>query len=179
MSEQGSAPVGLSDAERVSELPIDGLEANPYQPRREFDPASLAELADSLRRHGVLQPLMVRRAGETYQLVAGERRLRAARLAGLERVPVRLCDYSDEQMLEVALVENLQREDLGALEAAEAYRQLMERFGLTQEQVAGRVGKSRPAVANTVRLLSLPPFIQQSLRSGEITEGHARALVGV
>jgi ParB family chromosome partitioning protein len=179
MSEELREPGVPSIGRDVVEVPIDIVTPNPFQPRREFDEVALEELAASIRRHGVLQPVVVRAVGDGYQLVAGERRLRAARAAGLDRIPARVSVYSDAQMLEVALVENLQREDISALEAAEAYHQLSDRFGLTQEQISRRVGKSRSAVANTMRLMSLPPFIQQSLRAAEITEGHARALLSV
>lgn len=179
MTDDSREPGVPSIYPEVMEIPIEAVTPNPFQPRREFDVVALEELAVSIRRHGVLQPVVVRAVGDGYQLVAGERRLRAARAAGLTALPARVSAYSDAQMLEIALVENLQREDISALEAAEAYRLLSDRFGLTQEQIARRVGKSRSAVANTMRLLSLPPFIQQSLRAAEITEGHARALLSV
>jgi ParB family chromosome partitioning protein len=139
----------------------------------------LAELAESIRAHGVLQPLIVRRAGDGYQLVSGERRWRASQQAGLSKVPAILKELDDREMLEVALVENVQREDISPLEAAVAYKRLSEEFHLTQEEVAKRVGKSRPAVANTMRLLNLPPEIRHSLSEGKITEGHARALLSI
>lgn len=161
------------------ELALDKIEKNPYQPRKYFDSSKLNELAESVRQHGVLQPLVVREREGGFELIAGERRLEAAKRAGLESVPVivRVCE--DAESLELALVENVQREDIGALEAAAAYHRLMGEFGLSQEAVAQRVGKSRSAVANTLRLLNLPVEIQQSLSGGEITEGHARALLGL
>jgi ParB family chromosome partitioning protein len=172
----------------VAEVPISSIVPNPYQPRQTLVPESLAELADSIREHGVLQPLIVSTtlpedepgrelAQERYQLVAGERRLEAARAAGLTTVPVIIKEVSSRQMLALALVENLQRADLNPLEEASAYRQLMDEFGLTQEEVAAQVGKSRTAVANAVRLLKLPPLVKEALAEGRISEGHARALL--
>ncbi len=175
------ALIGEQDAmrprEAVVEIPVEEIRSNPYQPRQAMDDAALHELAESIREHGVLQPIVVRRAERGYQLVAGERRFRASQLAGLDRVPACVRDYSDQQALEVALVENLQREDISPLEAARAYRRLADEFRLTQEQIATKVGKSRSGVANTMRLLQLPPRLQRSLESGEITEGHARVLL--
>src|SRR5262245_9926729 len=155
------------------------ITANPEQPRRRFDPDALAALAESIRRHGLLQPLVVRRAEHGYELIAGERRLRAARQAGLEEVPVAVRQATPPERLELALIENLQREDLTALEEAEAYRQLIEVYGLTQEDIAQRVGKSRPAIANALRLLSLPDSVKAQLEAGELTPGHARAVLAV
>lgn len=176
------ALIGAQDAmrprETVVEIPVEAIRPNRYQPRQSMDDAALHELAESIRVHGVLQPIVVRRAEDGYELIAGERRFRAAQLAGLPRVPGCIRDYSDEQALEVALVENLQREDINPLEAARAYRRLSAEFGLTQEQIATKVGKSRSAVANTMRLLQLSGRAQHSLESGDITEGHARALLG-
>jgi ParB family chromosome partitioning protein len=167
----------------VDEVDIDLIAPNPEQPRSHFDPEALQELADSIREHGIIQPLIVSRlSGEragAYQLIAGERRLLAARQAGLQRVPVIVREASSQSLLELALVENLQRQDLGPLEEAAAFRRLNEEFGLTQEAIAARVGRSRPAVANSLRLLSLPPQIQASLASGQISAGHARALAGI
>ena len=151
------------------------ITANPEQPRRRFDPDALDALAESIRRHGLLQPLVVRHEAHGYQLIAGERRLRAAQRAGLEEVPVVVREATPPERLELALIENLQREDLTALEEAEAYRQLIEVYGLTQEEIAQRVGKSRPAIANALRLLSLPDSVKAQLESGELTPGHARA----
>jgi ParB family chromosome partitioning protein len=159
-------------------VPISVIAVNPYQPRRSFDPAALDELAESIRRHGILQPLTVRRREGGYELIAGERRLQAARMAGLTDVPVLIRECSDEESLELALVENLQREDLNPMEAAHSYRQLLEDFGLSQADVAERVGKSRSAVANTLRLLGLAPGMQEAVAGGIISEGHARALLG-
>ena len=155
------------------------ITANPEQPRRRFDPDALDALAESIRRHGLLQPLVVRHEAHGYQLIAGERRLRAAQRAGLEEVPVVVREATPPERLELALIENLQREDLTALEEAEAYRQLIEVYGLTQEEIAQRVGKSRPAIANALRLLSLPDSVKAQLESGELTPGHARAVLAV
>ncbi len=171
---------GDLESNMVQEIPVAQVRPNPYQPRRTFDEESLRELAESIRQVGVLQPIIVRKEGaEEYILVAGERRLRAAQMAGLERIPAIVRTPSEQQMLEMALIENLQREDINPIDAALAYRHLMEEFGLTQEQVAQRVGKSVPAISNTLRLLQLPPYIQESIQSGLISEGHGRALLMV
>lgn len=158
-------------------VPILAIAVNPYQPRRVFAPEALEELAESIRQHGILQPLTVRAHDGGYQLIAGERRLQAARKAGLAEVPVMVRECDDREMLELALVENLQREDLNPMEAAQSYQQLIDEFGLSQSEVAARVGKSRPAVANTLRLLGLPPAMQAAVAAGTISEGHARALL--
>lgn len=164
----------------VTEVVVDSITPNPRQPRTHFDEEALAELADSIRQHGILQPLVVRPVGKgKYELIAGERRWRAAQRAGLRQVPVVVRATDPKGSLELALIENLQRADIGALESARAYRQLMDEFGLTQEQVAERVGKSRAAVANTVRLLRLPERILQALEVGEVSEGHVRPLLGL
>ncbi len=161
------------------EVPIDVVRSNPYQPRRSMSDEELTELAASIRTHGVLQPLVVRADGEQYELISGERRLRAARMAGLSTVPVVVRQADEQQMLALALVENLQRSDLNPIEAASAYRRLMTEFGLTQEDIAGLVGKSRAAIANTLRLLSLAPQVQDLVVSGQLSEGHGRALAAV
>ena len=164
--------------ERAHEMKISEIEPNKQQPRREFDEQALAQLSESIARHGVLQPLIVRPLpGGSYQIVAGERRWRASRMAGLQTVPVIVRELSDRETAELALIENLQREDLSPVEEGEGYVTLMETYGMTQEQVAERVGKSRPAVANAVRLLSLPPEILELLKEGSITAGHARAIL--
>ena len=162
-----------------TEIALAELEANPFQPRRQFDQAALEELAATIRTHGVLTPVVVRRGPGGYQVVAGERRIRAARLAGLTRIPAVVKEASDAQALEMALVENLQREDLNPVEGAEAYRRLIEEFGLTQEGVAERVGRDRSSVANALRLLRLPRRVREDLASGTLSEGHARALLGL
>ncbi|MCS6803276.1 MAG: ParB/RepB/Spo0J family partition protein [Chloroflexota bacterium] len=170
---------------QLRDVDIDLIVPNPRQPRAHLDPEALADLAESIRQHGVLQPLIVtevaREPGRpaTYQIIAGERRWHAAKLAGLERVPVVIKEASEQQVLEWALVENIQRADLSPLEEAAAFRQLVEEFGLTQEQVAARVGRSRSAVANTLRLLRLPAEARELVASGALSEGHARALLMV
>lgn len=160
-------------------LPLALIDANPYQPRTVFHEAALQELVTSIEEHGVLQPVIVRPKGDRYQLVSGERRTLAARRAGLNLIPAMVQRYDNRRTLEVAIVENVQREDIGPLEAAEAYQRLMDEFGMTQAQVAQRVGKSRPAIANALRLLKLPAAIRESLARGEITEGHARSLLSI
>ncbi|MFZ4507974.1 MAG: ParB/RepB/Spo0J family partition protein [Fimbriimonas sp.] len=163
-----------------SEVPLDAIEPNLRQPRRHFDAAALEDLASSIRQHGVIQPLLVRPLTEgRYELIAGERRLRAAKIAGLTVVPVIVRSAGNQNSLELALIENLQREDIGPVECALAYRRLIDEFGITQEQAADKVGKSRTAVANTLRLLKLPAKILDGLAEGKITEGHARALLGI
>src|SRR5881396_211733 len=152
---------------------------NPEQPRRHFDDEALGQLADSIRRHGLLQPLVVRRIAGRFELIAGERRLQAAKRAGLEAVPVIVREARPEERLELALIENLQRENLTPLEEAEAYRHLMDVYGLTQEEIAQRVGKSRPAITNTLRLLTLPDAVKALLESAELTAGHARAVLSI
>ena len=162
--------------ELVQEVPVDKLLPNAFQPRTRFSEEALAELVESVKMHGILQPLVARRVGTDLQVIAGQRRLQAAKRAGLARVPVLIREASDREMLELALVENLQREDINPMEAAEAYQRLMSDFNLTQEQVAERVAKSRSGVANSLRLLGLPEPIRESLRNGEIDEGHGKAL---
>jgi ParB family chromosome partitioning protein len=165
-------------ASGLLEAPVRAIVPNPHQPRMQFDEEALRELAESIREHGLIQPLIVTRGHEDqYTLIAGERRWRAAQLAGLDSVPVVIKDVAPQQMLEMALVENVQRSDLNALEEALAYKELSEEFGLTQDQIAQRVGKSRVAVANTLRLLKLPEAIKARLADGLITEGHARTLL--
>jgi ParB family chromosome partitioning protein len=162
----------------LTEVPVHSIRPNPHQPRSIFDETALQELAASIREHGLIQPLIVTRAGEDrYTLIAGERRWRASQIAELETVPVLIKDAAPQQMLELALIENVQRADLNSLEEAFAYKQLSEEFGLTQEQVAQRVGKSRVAITNTLRLLKLPETIKARLADGSISEGHARALL--
>lgn len=166
------------DSGGVVTLRLSQIEPNRDQPRKIFSEEALNELADSIREHGVLQPLLVRPLpGSSYQLVAGERRWRASRMAGLQEVPVVIREMDEEQAMEIALIENLQREDLNAIEEATGYKQLMERYGMTQEQVAKRVGKSRPAIANALRLLNLPQKVMDMVGEGEVSPGHARALL--
>ena len=166
-------------AQGVAEVPLASITPNPRQPRSAIRDQDLVELAASIEEHGIIQPLIVARAPDGYQLIAGERRWRSARLAGLTTVPVIVKDAAPSEMLELALVENVQRADLNALEEAIAYRQLTEEFGLTQEQVARRVGKSRVSVANTLRLLKAARSVQEALLADRISEGHARALLGL
>ena len=163
-----------------TDVEVARITANPYQPRGRFDDEKFQELVNSVRVHGVLQPVVVRTKGEgEFELVAGERRLRAAKAAGLTRIPAVVRELTNEQSLEVALVENIQREDINALDAAIAYRRLSEEFGLSQEDLAFTVGKSRSAIANTMRLLTLPDSVKEEVRSGRISEGHARAILSV
>lgn len=167
-------------SEGVRSIPLGRVKPSPDQPRKRFDDASLGELAESIKRHGVIQPLIVEPDGEDgFRIVAGERRWRAAAMAGLRDIPVIVREFGLEKRLEVALVENVQREDLNPVDEAEAYRQLMEITALTQDQVAERVGKSRSAVANSLRLLNLPPDAMEALRSGLASAGHARAILAV
>jgi ParB family chromosome partitioning protein len=161
------------------EIPIDRIRDNPRQPRLHMADDALETLAASIRQHGIIQPILVTETIDGYQLVAGERRVRAARMAGLERVPAVVRQLADRDQLELALVENLQREDLDPIEAARAYRQLIDEFAFTQEDLASRVGRARSTVANTLRLLDLHPAVQAAIASGQVTEGHARAIGGL
>ena len=166
--------------QEVTRLPLQKVEPNPNQPRRRFDEEELQSLADSIAEHGILQPLAVRAMeGGFYQIIAGERRWRAARLAGLKEVPVVVVEADDRTVMELALIENLQRQDLNPIEEAEGYRVLTEEYGLTQEQAAARVGKSRPAVANALRLLALPEDVRSLVEKGELSAGHARAVLSL
>jgi len=168
-----------AESESLVEVPIDQIEVNPNQPRKVFDFTALDELAASIRASGVIQPIIVRRFGGAYQLIAGERRWRAARQAGLERIPAIVREATDAQSIELALVENLLREDLNPIEAAQAYQKLLAEFNWTQEELAQRIGKDRTSIANCLRLLRLPEDIQADLRSGRLTMGHARALLAL
>ena len=161
------------------EIATSRIQPNPHQPRKRFDPEGLASLTASIAEHGVLQPILVTEVVDGYQLVAGERRLRAAQAAGLERIPAVVRQLADRDQLELALVENLQREDLDPLETADAYRQLIDDFGLSQDEVATRVGRARSTVANTLRLLELAPGVQAAVADGRLSEGHGRALGGL
>lgn len=161
------------------EVPVDQIEPNPYQPRKDFDFKTLGDLTASIKASGVIQPVILRRQGAGYQLIAGERRWRAARQAGLERIPAIVREATDAQSLELALVENLLREDLNPIEEAEAYQQLLAQFASTQEDLAQRLGRDRSSIANALRLLRLPDEIQRDLRSGRLTMGHARALLAL
>ncbi len=179
-------PVGRQqESSGLMEVPVNSIVRNPLQPRQHMDEQALQELSNSIREHGLLQPLIVTQLGSDtgdaaarqYQLIAGERRLTAARMAGLSLVPVVVKEASDQQLLEMALVENIQRADLNVLEEANAYQQLSKEFGLSQQEIAAKVGKSRAAVANVMRLLRLPPDIQALVSEGDLSEGHARALL--
>ena len=166
--------------ETITKLPLQKVEPNPNQPRRSFDEEELQALADSIAEHGILQPLAVRALdGGFYQIIAGERRWRAARMAGLSEVPVVVLEADDRTVMELALIENLQRQDLNPMEEAEGYRVLMEDYGLTQEQAAARVGKSRPAVTNALRLLALPDEVREMVENGTLSAGHARAVLSL
>jgi len=158
---------------------IEEVQPNPFQPRKTFSDEQLQELVDSIREKGILQPLLVRRKSDGYELIAGERRWRAAQRAGLREIPILVRDVSDSEMLEISLIENIQRENLNPIEEAEAYKRLMEQFHLTQEEISKKVGKDRTTIANTVRLLRLPPEIKLSLAEGKITMGHARAFLSL
>ena len=168
-------------AGNITKIPLTKIERNPDQPRKKFDQQSLEELAESIRLHGVITPITVRRAEKQgyYQIIAGERRWRAARLAGLKEIPVMLLEAGEGEVMELALIENLQRQDLNPIEEAEGYEQLMQRFGLTQEEVASRVVKSRSAVANALRLLGLPDEVRTMVAEGKLSGGHARAVLSV
>lgn len=169
-----TAPGGIQ-----SQVSVDAIEHNPYQPRKAFDDDELASLRDSIRTHGVLQPLVVRAVGDRYQLVAGERRLRAARSAGLSAVPVTVVDFNDQQVLEAALVENIQRADLNPIEKAQGFKDYLTRYQMTHEQLAQRLGLGRPTITNLVALLDLPPDLQEAVRVGQLTTGHAKILKGI
>ncbi|NMB00878.1 MAG: ParB/RepB/Spo0J family partition protein [Firmicutes bacterium] len=163
----------------VQGISLDLIEANPFQPRQHFDPEKLEELADSIKQFGLLEPVIVRKWGKAYQLVAGERRVRAARLAGLKEVPALLREFEDLEMMQVALIENLQRENLDPVEEAEGYQRLITEFGFTQAQVAEAVGKKRPSVANSLRLLNLDEQEREMLQKGLLSTGHAKVLLSV
>lgn len=167
------------DGRASIELPISAITSNPYQPRQTFEQAQLEELASSIAEHGVLQPILVTETPGGYRLIAGERRLRAAQMAGLERIPALVRTADDAAQLAWALIENLQRADLNPLEEAGAFRQLVDDFGLTHEEVGTRVGRSRSTVANTMRLLDLAPEVKEALQHGRLSEGHARAIAGL
>lgn len=171
--------IDVQESDAVNEVPLEELRPNPYQPRKHFDPEALQELVSSIKEHGIVQPIVVRKSIRGYEIVAGERRFRAAKEAGLSKVPVVVREFSDDRMMEIALIENLQREDLNPLEVAMAYQKLMTHFSLTQEELAARVGKSRPHVTNFLRLLQLPPEIQEDVSRGTLSMGHARALLGL
>ncbi len=163
----------------VTEINLTDIKKNPYQPRKSIDDEKLKEMLQSIREHGVIQPVLVRKVDQGYELVAGERRMRAAQLAKLEKIPAVIRDFNENEMLEISLIENIQRENLNPLEEAEAYKRLMEEFGFNQEKIAERLGKSRPVIANTLRLLSLEEKVKNYLKEGKISAGHARALASI
>lgn len=167
------------DKDMITEINIEDIIPNSFQPRKKFDPEKLAELAASIKEHGVLQPVIVRPNSEGYELVVGERRFRASKLLGLEKIPAVIKTLSDQDMTEIALIENIQRQDLNPVEEAKAYKRLIEEFGMTQDGVAKKLGKSRPFVGNFLRLLNLPENILELLENGKITVGHARPLLAI
>ncbi|GEL06158.1 ParB/RepB/Spo0J family partition protein [Rummeliibacillus stabekisii] len=169
----------LSERDQVTQIAIKDIKANPFQPRKIFNQSALEELAQSIKEHGILQPIIVRKKRVKYEIVVGERRFRAAQLAGLIEVPAVIRELDDAQMMELAILENLQREDLSPIEEAEAYQSLLEALKLTQDQLSQRLGKSRPHIANHIRLLSLPKDIQQYINDGALTMGHGRTLLGL
>jgi ParB family chromosome partitioning protein len=170
---------GIGTAGTQTQVPVESIERNPYQPRKTFDADELASLSASIRTHGVLQPLVVRQVGERYQLVAGERRLRAAREAGLQSVPVTIVDFNDQQILEAALVENIQRTDLNPIEKAQGFKDYLTRYHMTHEQLAARLGLGRATITNLVALLELPAELQEAVRVGQLSTGHAKILKGI
>ncbi len=177
--ENGGFEATSLDSAELLHLPVDQIDPNPFQPRRVFDPAEIAALADSLRQHGMLQPVIVRQVEDRYQLIAGERRLRASIEAQLHEIPARVFDLDDQRVAELAMVENLQREDLNAIEKALAFRDYLAQYGGTQEELAGRLGLDRSTVSNLIRLLELPEEVRQAVLEKKITQGHARALLGL
>lgn len=175
------ALIASADTEEtgIKELRINDIEPNTEQPRKHFNDEKLSQLAESIKQHGIVQPLIVKRVDDTYKIVAGERRWRAARLAGLNTVPVIIRELSSKQVMEIALIENLQREDLNPIEEAEAYEKLINDFGMTQEEISRTVGRSRPAIANSIRLLSLQDKLKAYVINGDITSGHARTMLAI
>lgn len=171
--------LNVSDDDQVVQIPLDQLRANPYQPRKTFNEDSINELAVSIKEHGVIQPIIVRSVLRGYEIIAGERRWRASQVSGLETIPAVVRDFTDQQVTEIALIENIQREDLNAIEIALAYQGLIEQFNLTQEQLSEKVGKSRSHIANFLRLLQLPNDVKEYVSRGTLSMGHARAIVGL
>lgn len=169
----------LLESDKVTQTAIRNIQENPFQPRKVFDKESLQELAQSIKEYGILQPIILRKKGAKFEIVVGERRFRAAKLANLTVVPSVIRDFDDIKMMELAILENLQREDLTPIEEAEAYHSLMEHLGLTQEELSKRLGKSRPHIANHVRLLTLPKDVQKLVNDGKLTMGHGRTLLGL
>lgn len=177
--ETGGSAASASKAASETKLPIEDIVPNPNQPRIHFNETELRELSESIQEHGVLQPLLVRKHGNGYEIIAGERRYQASKLAGLEELPVIIKDVNDEEMLALALIENLQRSDLNPVEEAKGYRQLIDASGMTQEALSKAVSKSRSAITNSLRLLDLPEVVQQMIFEGKLTAGHARAILAV
>jgi ParB family chromosome partitioning protein len=175
----GAGGNGDASTTAPAEIPIDQIQQNPFQPRKAFDDDELSALGASIREHGILQPLVVRQVGDRFQLIAGERRLRAAQTVGLPSVPVHVVDFNDQQVLEAALVENIQRSDLNPIEKAHGFKDYLDRFQMTHEQLAKRLGLARPTITNLVGLLDLPPELQDAVRVGQLTLGHAKILKGV
>lgn len=168
-----------TDQNSIIEIKITDIEANDKQPRRAFDDETLMDLADSIKEHGVVQPIIVRKLGSGYQIIAGERRWRASRLAGKKTIPAIVKECSNLEVMELALIENLQREDLNSIEEAMAYKSLIEEYNMTQEEISKKIGKSRPAIANSLRILQLPEEIKNMIAEGKISQGHARALLSI
>ncbi|MBD2848014.1 ParB/RepB/Spo0J family partition protein [Paenibacillus sp. IB182496] len=171
--------LSVSEDDKVVEVPLEQLRPNPYQPRKTFDDDSIRELAESIKQHGVIQPIIVRSVLKGYEIIAGERRYRASSLIGMKTIPAVVRSFSDQQVMEIALIENLQREDLNAIEIAIAYQAIMDKFQLTQEELSLKVGKSRSHIANFLRLLGLPEEIKENVSRGTLSMGHARALAGI
>ncbi|MBP1994606.1 ParB/RepB/Spo0J family partition protein [Paenibacillus eucommiae] len=169
----------IDESDKVIQIPLAQLRANPYQPRKHFNEDSIKELADSIKEHGVIQPILVRKVLKGFEIIAGERRFRASQLCGLATIPAVERSFTDEQVMEIALIENVQREDLNAMEIAVAYQSIIDQFSLTQEELSAKVGKSRSHIANFLRLLQLPEVIKQYVSRGTLSMGHARAIVGV
>jgi ParB family chromosome partitioning protein len=169
----------VSGEEKVSQIKLSDLRPNPYQPRKEFTADAIEDLKKSIEEHGVIQPIIIRKSIKGYEIIAGERRFRASKEAGLTTIPAVIKEFTESQVMEIALIENIQREDLNAMEVAIAYQKLMERFNLTQEELSQKVGKSRPHVANFLRLLHLPDNVQNYVSRGTLSMGHARALLGI
>lgn len=167
------------ESQQQSKIPVNEIRPNPYQPRKVFNDEALKELSSSIKQHGVFTPILVKKSIQGYDLIAGERRLRASKLAGLENIPAIIVDFDDQEMMEIALLENIQREDLNVIEEAKAYEKLIQRLGYTQEQLAHRVGKSREHITNLLRLLKLPEDVQEYVVSKQLSMGHVRALLGL
>jgi ParB family chromosome partitioning protein len=169
----------INQMETVEKISVNLIKVNPFQPRKIFDEVALAELSESIKEHGVLQPIILRKKGKLFEIVVGERRFRASKAAGLSEIPAVIRGFTDQQMMEIAILENLQREDLTPIEEADAYQNLMENLSLTQEQLAFRLGKSRPHIANHIRLLSLPEVVREKISANKLSMGHGRALLGL